>query len=96
MMLWDARPAPPVSPGRLSSRPILFSPPSDVRFWETVQCEDQTPRVGSPLAPASAQQTALARQTDSERTEMARRPQASRGPERSPSARWLGAPMVAI
>ena len=95
-MLWDARRAPPVSPGRVFSRPSLFAPPSDARSWETVQCEDQTPRVGSPLAPASAQQTALARQTDSERTAMGRRPQASRGSERSRRARLTTAPFAAI
>jgi hypothetical protein len=95
-MVWDARPAPPVSPGRVFSRLSPFSPPNDARFWETVQCEDQTPRAGSPLAPAS--QTASAQQTDSdsERTAMERRPQVSRGSERSRRAPATTALFAAI
>ena len=90
-MLWDARPAPPVAPDRVSSPPSPFARPNGARsYW--VQCGNETLHAGSSLASAPAQQTAFR----TERTGMARRPQASRGSERSRRARLTTAPFAAI
>ena len=90
-MLWDARPAPPVSPDRVSSPPSPFARRNGARsYW--VQCGNETLHAGSSLASAPAQQTAFR----TERTGMARRPQASRGSERSRRARLTTAPFAAI